>query len=92
VVQKYLENPLLVHGRKFDIRAYALVTPHGNVYLHRESYVRTSSMPFCLVDLDNRLELHVSAAFHCEIVNLQPSDGRYLGPQNTHPQSNKQWH
>jgi len=54
VVQKYIERPALVDGRKFDIRAYALVTPDCQVYLHREAYVRTSSTPYNLTDLSDK--------------------------------------
>jgi Tubulin-tyrosine ligase family len=85
VVQKYLERPLLVSGRKFDIRAYALVTPHGNVYLHRESYVRTSSMPFSLGDLDNRFVLHVPCRLSWEQRHPDALEGHQLEPQDTQP-------
>lgn len=54
VVQKYIEDPALVDGRKFDIRAYALVTPDRHVYLHKEAYVRTSSTPYKLDNLSDK--------------------------------------
>lgn len=54
MVQKYIERPLLVGGRKFDIRAYALVAPCGRVFMHRASYARTSSSAFGLTDLADR--------------------------------------
>ena len=43
VVQKYLELPLLLAGRKFDIRLLVLVTPDRRVFMYRDSYVRTAS-------------------------------------------------
>ena len=43
VVQKYLENPLLLGGRKFDIRLLVLLTSDGRVFMYRDSYVRTAS-------------------------------------------------
>lgn len=54
IVQKYIEKPMLVAGRKFDIRAYVLVAPDQQVYLHREAYVRTSCMLYNLTDLSNK--------------------------------------
>ncbi|KAK9814231.1 hypothetical protein WJX72_002606 [[Myrmecia] bisecta] len=54
VVQKYIENPMLVGGRKFDIRAYALMTPEGKILMYNNSYVRTSSTPFSLDNLADR--------------------------------------
>ena len=46
VVQKYLETPLLLGGRKFDIRMLVLVTADHRVYMYRDSYVRTASSAY----------------------------------------------
>ena len=47
VVQKYCENPLLVDGRKFDLRAYMVITcmkPY--LVLYQPGYVRMSLNPY----------------------------------------------
>ena len=57
IVQKYLEKPLLVNRRKFDIRCYALVTGingHIQGYFYHEGYLRTSSKEYTLKNLSNR--------------------------------------
>lgn len=48
LVQKYLERPLLLWGRKFDIRCWALLTDAFDLYVYRDGYLRTSSEPFTL--------------------------------------------
>jgi len=48
VVQKYMESPLLIHGRKFDIRVWATVSDDGSVRVFGPGYIRTSSEPFTL--------------------------------------------
>lgn len=50
IVQKYMEQPLLIDTRKFDIRAYSLVTHNQDLYYYNEGYLRTSAVPY---DLDN---------------------------------------
>jgi len=53
VIQKYIEKPLLVKARKFDIRVWALVTHNYDFYFFKEGYLRTSSEEFNLGDVDN---------------------------------------
>ena len=42
VCQKYIYNPLLIGGKKFDMRVYALVTCYNplTVYLYRTGFCR----------------------------------------------------
>jgi hypothetical protein len=42
VIQKYVERPLLIKGRKFDIRVWCLVSYDMKVYFFKEGYLRTS--------------------------------------------------
>lgn len=63
VLQKYIERPLLMSGRrKFDIRAWVLVTANYDVLLYREGVLRTGSVPF---SLDNLTDRFVHLTNHC---------------------------
>jgi hypothetical protein len=56
VVQKYIENPLLLAGRKFDMRAYCIVartTPH--LWFFRPGYCKVALESYNSDDLTNRL-------------------------------------
>lgn len=46
VIQKYIEKPLLINGRKFDIRVWVLLTHLHEFYLFKEGYIRTSCMKY----------------------------------------------
>lgn len=48
VVQEYLDNPLLLEGRKTDLRLYVTVTSYNplTVYLHTEGLVRLAAEPY----------------------------------------------
>ena len=48
VIQKYLEKPLLIDNRKFDIRVWVMVDHEMNLYCFKEKYIRLSSEPFTL--------------------------------------------
>ena len=69
IVQKYIERPLLVNKRKFDIRCYCVCASintkfKGSYYLYiyiyiayfyEDGYLRTSSKEFSLANLSNKI-------------------------------------
>lgn len=62
VIQRYVTNPLLLNGYKFDLRLYVLVSsfqPTLEAFLYTEGFARFCTAPFQLQDLSNPLA-HVS--------------------------------
>lgn len=58
ILQKYLETPLLLNKRKFDIRCYSLLTSINGVlqcYFYQEGYLRTSCKEFNLKDVTSKI-------------------------------------
>ena len=57
IIQKYITNPLLIDGRKFDIRCFALLTSVNGMkkgYFYQGGYLRTSSHKFELNDVQDK--------------------------------------
>jgi len=52
IIQKYIEKPLLINNRKFDIRVWVLFTSELDCYFFKEGYLRTSSTEY-KIDLEN---------------------------------------
>ncbi|KAM9840299.1 putative tubulin polyglutamylase TTLL2 [Aulostomus maculatus] len=55
VVQRYISNPLLISGYKFDLRIYACVKSFHplTVYIHQEGLVRFATEKYDLSSLNN---------------------------------------
>jgi hypothetical protein len=50
VMQRYLKNPLLLNGYKFDLRIYILVTSVNPIemFIYKEGFGRFSTVPYTL--------------------------------------------
>lgn len=61
VIQKYIERPLLVKDRKFDIRLWVLISQEHKCYLFKEGYARLTSYKYSLAEetMDN-LAVHLT--------------------------------
>ena len=52
VIQKYIERPLLIHKRKFDIRVWVCLSHEQDLFFFEEGYLRTSGYDYT-IDLKN---------------------------------------
>ncbi|XP_027477305.1 probable tubulin polyglutamylase TTLL9 isoform X3 [Zalophus californianus] len=56
VAQRYIENPYLIGGRKFDLRVYVLVMSYLplRAWLYRDGFARFSNTRFTLSSIDDQ--------------------------------------
>jgi len=68
IVQKYIENPLLINSKKFDIRQWVLLTTSPlQVYFYKECYLRFAPCDYNPTEVSN-LMIHLtnnSVVKHC---------------------------
>ncbi|XP_077991284.1 tubulin--tyrosine ligase-like, partial [Glandiceps talaboti] len=75
VLQKYIENPMLLEGdRKFDIRCWVLVDHEYNIYLYKEGVLRTASDPY---NPTNHKDVTGHLTNHCLQEALSPNFGKF---------------
>jgi tubulin polyglutamylase TTLL1/tubulin monoglycylase TTLL3/8 len=65
-IQKYIEKPLLIHKRKFDVRAYCLVVQEPDrgplrAFCYRDAYLRTTSAQYTTKNFDRMVHLNNDA-------------------------------
>ena len=68
VIQRYITNPLLMDGFKFDLRLYILITSFNplEAFIYKEGFARLSTVPFSL----NSDKLH-NKYIHLTNVSIQ---------------------
>ncbi len=57
MVQKYIERPLIINNRKFDIRQWVVVTsfnPSLRVWFYQDAYLRFASHPYSTSSIDDK--------------------------------------
>ena len=52
ILQKYIENPLLYNGRKFDMRIWVLISFDMKVYIFKEGHLKATSYKYSLENKD----------------------------------------
>ncbi|XP_028391867.1 probable tubulin polyglutamylase TTLL9 isoform X2 [Dendronephthya gigantea] len=82
IVQRYIENPYLIGGRKFDIRVYVLVTSYSPliVWLYRDGFARFSNTRFSLDSIDDTYVHLTNVAIQKTAPDYDPEKGCKWSP------------
>lgn len=77
VVQRYIENPYLIGGRKFDLRVYVLVMSYIplKAWLYRDGFARFSNTRFSLTSIDDHFIHLTNVAVQKTAPDYDPEKG-----------------
>ena len=77
VVQRYIENPYVIGGKKFDVRLYVLVLSYAplTVYLYRSGFCRFSGSRFSMDDIGNNLVHLTNVAIQKHALDAEKTTG-----------------
>ncbi|XP_075427853.1 putative tubulin polyglutamylase TTLL9 isoform X2 [Ascaphus truei] len=77
VAQRYIENPYLIGGRKFDLRVYVLVTSYIplKAWLYRDGFARFSNTRFTLTSIDDHYIHLTNVAIQKTAPDYDPEKG-----------------
>ncbi|XP_010213781.1 PREDICTED: probable tubulin polyglutamylase TTLL9 [Tinamus guttatus] len=77
VAQRYIENPYLIGGRKFDLRVYILVTSYIplKAWLYRDGFARFSNTRFTLNSIDDHYVHLTNVAVQKTAPDYDPEKG-----------------
>ncbi|XP_070853936.1 polyglutamylase complex subunit TTLL1 isoform X2 [Drosophila suzukii] len=72
VISKYIDNPLLIGGKKFDLRLFVLVTTFSplKAYLYKEGFCRFCTEKYDQTEIDN-------VFMHLTNVSIQKTNQEY---------------
>ncbi|EDW00061.1 GH12651 [Drosophila grimshawi] len=72
IISKYIDNPLLIGGKKFDLRLYVLVTAFNPIkaYLYNEGFCRFCTQRYDQAEIDN-------VFMHLTNVSIQKNNKEY---------------
>ena len=88
IISEYISNPLLINGKKFDLRYYLLVTSHNplKIYLYEDGLTRIASEQYTL-DLDKLDNLFV----HLTTSSVNKKNEKYILNTNYKSTDSNTW-
>lgn len=75
ITQKYIESPLIIKNKKFDIRQWVVVTnwkPKLEIWFYQENYLRFTSENYDPNKLHNKFSNLTNATINKENIRQQP--------------------